>query len=63
MVKSKATELEKLDLKIAVLRDTIKSLEDEVPIEGQKWQSGMIRYYSSNLARLEELRNGIRRTK
>lgn len=63
MVKQAISNETMLELKIQKMESIIERLKLDVPLEGAKWQAGMIRHYSAQLKRLKEALNGIRRTK
>lgn len=63
MAKQPQTPGEKLDLKIIRMRGIISRLSVDVPLEGVKWQEHMIAHYTNQLARLIEVKSGLRPTK
>ena len=42
------------NLQVQSLESIIERLKREIPLEGKKWQEGMIRHYSNKLAELKE---------
>lgn len=63
MVKKIISSETMLDLKIAKLERIIESLQTEIPLEGKKWQRGMVAHYTEQLNELREARDGLRRSK
>ena len=63
MVKRVISSLTMADLKVARMERIIESLRSEMPLEGKKWQRGMIEHYTRQLHTLLEVRNGLRRSK
>ncbi|MAH48054.1 hypothetical protein CMI37_19685 [Candidatus Pacearchaeota archaeon] len=51
------------DLKILKMESIIKKLTIDIPLEGSKWQAGMLRHYTNQLENLKKVRDGLRRSK
>jgi len=58
MAKRMISKKSMLELKISRLERIIETLKSEIPLEGKKWQSGMIRHYTSQLDELRASQQG-----
>ena len=59
MGKQMIDQLTLVTLKISRLSGIIQSLENEIPLEGKKWQRNMIAHYRGQQANLEKIRDGL----